>query len=254
MEDRPLTLLLGLAHPDDEVGAAGTVLAQRARGDRVVIVWLTRGELTDAYGNGVAPDEVARRRTALGEQAGRVLDAETRFLDFPDTRVRDTPEAVEEVAQLVAELRPDAVLTWGDAWHRGMRHPDHQRCGRVFRDAVTVARIRHRVRGRPPHRGFTPVFTYRDEYSALPATAVDVEPHLDAVRELARLYHDELSFGDPGWLEKRLRETGERWGAGWAEEFDAWETLPRLAGSLLPATPSDSLRHPEREEVVKRAL
>ena len=30
------TLLVGLAHPDDEVGAAGSILAQKARGDRVV--------------------------------------------------------------------------------------------------------------------------------------------------------------------------------------------------------------------------
>ena len=48
MEQR--TLLVGLAHPDDEVGAAGTILAQKARGDRVVVVWLTRGEMTEAFG------------------------------------------------------------------------------------------------------------------------------------------------------------------------------------------------------------
>lgn len=46
----PRTLLVALAHPDDELGAAGTILAQRALGDRVVILWLTLGEMTEALG------------------------------------------------------------------------------------------------------------------------------------------------------------------------------------------------------------
>ena len=29
-----------LAHPDDELGCAGTIAAQVERGDRVVVVWL----------------------------------------------------------------------------------------------------------------------------------------------------------------------------------------------------------------------
>ncbi len=57
----PRTLLVALAHPDDELGAAGTILAQRALGDRVVILWLTRGEMTEALGD-ASPADVARLR------------------------------------------------------------------------------------------------------------------------------------------------------------------------------------------------
>ena len=46
------TLLVALAHPDDEVGMVAAMQAQRARGDRVVLVWLTRGEMTEALGAG----------------------------------------------------------------------------------------------------------------------------------------------------------------------------------------------------------
>ena len=43
-EPSPPTLLAVLAHPDDEVLCAGTLLAQRAAGSRVVVLWLTRGK------------------------------------------------------------------------------------------------------------------------------------------------------------------------------------------------------------------
>ena len=119
------TLLVGMAHPDDEVGAAGTICAQVARGDRVVIVWLTRGEMTEAFGP-VSQEEVSRLREEHGRMAGEILGCETRFLDFQDTRVEATPDAARRVARLIAEVKPDGVLTWGDAWVRGMRHPDHQ--------------------------------------------------------------------------------------------------------------------------------
>ena len=77
------TLLVGLAHPDDEVGVAGTILAQKARGDRVVVVWLTRGEMTEAFGP-LPTHEVAARREEHGRRAGEILGVETRFMDMPD--------------------------------------------------------------------------------------------------------------------------------------------------------------------------
>ena len=46
---------LGIRHagsfsPRQWAAVAGTILAQRARGDRVILVWLTRGEMTEAFG------------------------------------------------------------------------------------------------------------------------------------------------------------------------------------------------------------
>lgn len=239
------TLLVALAHPDDEVGAAGTILAQRERGDRVVVVWLTRGEMTQAFGP-VPPEEVARRREELGAEAGRILGVETRFLDFPDTRVRATPAAAARFARVLAEVRPDGILTWGRGWVRGTRHPDHQATGKICRDAVTLARIAKVVEPLDPHRSFCPVFTFRDLHSPLPAVAVDVEAHLDTIYELAELYRREIGFGDREWLDGRLRGAGGRWGVAYAEEFDAWETGPGLVDALLPPVEADVLHHPDR--------
>jgi N-acetylglucosamine malate deacetylase 1 len=239
------TLLVGLAHPDDEVGAAGTILAQREHGSRVVIVWLTRGEMTEAFGP-IPTQEVAQRRMEQGRRAGEILGAETRFLDFPDTRLEATREAAVRVARLICEIRPTGLLTWGDGWTRGMRHPDHQACGRIFREAVTLARIAKVVAPLEPHRANVPIFTLRDVHSSLPAVAVDVEKHLARIHEVAGLYLQGVGFGDPDWLEHRLSQTGTRWGFEYAEEFDAWESLPGAVPALLPAPEIVGLMHPER--------
>jgi LmbE family N-acetylglucosaminyl deacetylase len=239
------TLVVGLAHPDDELGAAGAILAQRARGDRVVIVWLTRGEMTEAFGP-LPSDEVARRRTEQGHAAATILGAEARFLDFPDTRVAATPEAAAEVARVLAELRPDGLLTWGEGWTRGIRHPDHQAAGKIFRDALTLARIAKVVHPMPPHRATVPVFTYRDVHSTLPAVALDVAPYLEKIRELADFYYRGIGFGDPAWFRARLAANGAPWGLGFAEVFDAWESEPGVVEALLPAALPEGLLHPDR--------
>lgn len=242
------TLLVGLAHPDDEVGAAGTILAQRARGDRVVIVWLSRGEMTEAFGP-IPTEEVARRREEQGRRAGEILGVETRFLDFSDTRIVSTRDAAERVARLICEIQPTGLLTWGDAWVRGMRHPDHQECGRIFRDAVMLARIAKVVAPLAPHRLAVPVFTLRDVHSRLPAVGVDVTPYREGIGELARFYMQGVGFGDEGWFENRLRSTGEQWGCRYAEEFDAWETEGGArVDTLLPARLPETFVHPTRTE------
>ncbi len=49
-------------------------------------------------------------------------------------------------------------------------------CGRIVRDAITLARIKRVVEPAPPHRAEAPLFTYRGLHSGLPAVVVDVEP------------------------------------------------------------------------------
>ncbi|HET6763527.1 MAG TPA: PIG-L family deacetylase [Longimicrobiaceae bacterium] len=242
------TLLVGMAHPDDEVGAAGTILAQKARGDRVVLVWLTRGEMTEAFG-AIPPEEVARVREEHGRLAGEILGVETRFLDMPDTGVHADPAAARRVAQIIAEVKPDAVLTWGDAWGRGMRHPDHQASGKIFRDAITLGRIAKVVAPATPYRGAAPVFTYRGAHSTLPVVAVDVAPHVETIYRLAEFYRERIGFGDRTWVEQRLRAQGAPFGLEFAEVYDAWETAPGIYPSLLPAPFADGEHsHPDRAE------
>ena len=211
----------------------------------MVVLWLTRGEMTEAFGP-IGPEKVARRRERMGAEAGEILGVETRFLDLPDTRVQAIPAAAARVARVIAEVEPDGLLTWGDAWVRGARHPDHQATGVIARDAVTLARIAKVVDPLEPHREPCPVFTYRGMHSSLPAVAVDVGGHAETIFELAAYYRERIGFGDREWLEDRLRRGGAAWDVEYAEIFDAWETGGGLVETLLPPRRGDALLHPDR--------
>jgi LmbE family N-acetylglucosaminyl deacetylase len=227
------TLLVALSHPDDEVGCAGAVAAQAAAGDRVVMLFLTAGEMTEAFGP-IATEEVAGRRTAHAQQAGDILGAaEVRVLDFPDTRVEVSAAANYRVAREIAEIRPDAVITWGDAWIRGPRHPDHQATGTIVRNAVTIARIAKAVAPTPPHRAVAPIFTLRDPHSVLPTAAIDVTSQHAKIHELATFYRQYVNWPDAAWLDARLRAAGQTFGVEFAELFDAWDGEPGLRHTLI---------------------
>ncbi len=213
----------------------------------MVILYLTRGEATGAFGSKVPVSEVARRRVDLAAEAAAILDVEHRFLDLPDCGVRATPEHARSVAKVLAEVRPDGMVTWGDAWVKGMRHPDHQATGKIARDSVTLARIASVVGPASPHRGFCPVFTIRGAHSALPSVSVDVEPYIDDILRLADFYHRALGFGDRDWLLGRLRRAGAAAAQMFVEAFDAWESRDGVVSALLPATEAVAVAHPTRE-------
>lgn len=225
------TILVALTHPDDELGCAGTIARHTERGDRVVLTWLTKGGMTEAFGELPIP-EVEARRVAHGAEAARILGCEYHFFDLPDTAVEVTREAVVEVARFIAEVRPDAIITWGDAWVRGLRHPDHRNTGQIVRDAVTFARLSRITAPLPPHRDPAPIFTLRDVHSTLPPLAVDVTLVADRIEALAEHYRKEIGWPAADWLRERLEAMGREWGVGMAEVFDAWETPPGLADGV----------------------
>ena len=226
------TLLVVLAHPDDEIGCAGTIAAHAAAGNRVVLTFFTHGEMTEALGP-LSAEEVAALREEHAHEAGRLLGCEIRFLDYHDTRIECTADANYDVAKLIADVRPRAVLTWGDSWVRGMRHPDHQTTGLIVRNAVTLARIARVTAPLAPHRGAAPVFTLRDRNSSLPPVAIDVSAHLDQVYALGEFYRERVGWPPKEWHRDRLANAGRTYGVDAAEIFDAWESAPGLYSSLF---------------------
>lgn len=122
------TLLGVWAHPDDETFlSSGLMLDARERGDRVVVVTATRGELgTD--------DPVSWPADRLGAHRARELDAslavlgvtEHRWLGYADGSCPAVPEAAatDAVAAIVDEVRPDTIVTFGPDGFTG--HSDHR--------------------------------------------------------------------------------------------------------------------------------
>lgn len=124
-----LGTILGIwAHPDDEAYLSGGLMAMaRDRGSRVVCVTATRGEHGTPDPRAWPPDRLAAART---DELARCLEilgvAEHHWLDYGDGECAAVPasEAVAQLCELIAEVDPDTVLTFGPDGMTG--HPDHQ--------------------------------------------------------------------------------------------------------------------------------
>jgi LmbE family N-acetylglucosaminyl deacetylase len=141
-----LGTVLGIwAHPDDETYLCGGIMAAAVRsGSRVVCVTATRGELgsTDPDRWPVG-DALARVRTEELDNALRHLGVtEHHWLDYADGGCADVDaaKAVARLRDIVEEVQPDSVLTFGPDGMTG--HPDHQVVSRWTVEAVgTDARV-----------------------------------------------------------------------------------------------------------------
>ena len=118
------TLLVVLAHPDDESFSIGGTLARSvAEGKYVHLVVSTRGEAgipgKDAAETAVIREDELRRACAeLGIQ-------ELSMLGFEDGRLAAVHKdlAIARVLSIMRQFRPDVVITFGPDGISG--HPDH---------------------------------------------------------------------------------------------------------------------------------
>ena len=124
-------------HPDDEaIGCGGSLCLHASRGDRVVAVFLTSGELGLKH---VIPDEARRLRENEAAAAAEALGIqELVFLRQPDWCV------AEHIAEGATLLRP--VLTRETPAliylpHPREWHPDHQAALPLVQCALADARV-----------------------------------------------------------------------------------------------------------------
>jgi len=138
------------AHPDDETFCAGGTFARYAdQGAEITVVSATRGQAGQirdaAAGNRRTIAAVRERELRLACERFGV--AKVRCLDHVDGTLADAafPALVDEVAEIICELRPDVVITFGP--DGGYGHPDH-----VTISAVTTAACQRAAdpRYRPP--------------------------------------------------------------------------------------------------------
>ncbi|HZG93571.1 MAG TPA: PIG-L family deacetylase [Mycobacteriales bacterium] len=137
-----LGTILGIwAHPDDEAWLSAGLMARAVdAGSRIVCVTATRGELGVQDADRWPPERLADIRTAeLAETLAILGVEEHRWLDYPDGAVADVDadEAVERLVAVLAEVRPDTVLTMGPDGMTG--HIDHI----TVSDWVTAAVAQH---------------------------------------------------------------------------------------------------------------
>jgi len=124
-----LGTVLGIwAHPDDEAYLSGGLMAlARSHGARVVCTTATRGELGTSDPLSWPPERLAEERARELARSLEILGVgEHHWLGHRDGECADVPSdrAVEQLCEVIAEVRPDTVLSFGPDGITG--HSDHQ--------------------------------------------------------------------------------------------------------------------------------
>jgi len=124
-----LGTVLGVwAHPDDEAYlSAGLMAIARENGQRVVCVTATRGELGTPDPVTWPPERLAAERTVELTRSLEILGVhEHRWLGYHDGECAQVSalDAVARLAEVIDEVRPDTVLSFGPDGLTG--HPDHR--------------------------------------------------------------------------------------------------------------------------------
>jgi bacillithiol biosynthesis deacetylase BshB1 len=176
------------AHPDDvELGCGGTLAALSARGYRIGICDLTRGEA----GTRGTPET----RAAEALRAAEILGAAFRAtLDLGDGNLRTDRAAELEVIAVVRTARPRIVLApWVTA-----RHPDHARASKLVAEAAWYAGLRSLDTGLPAWRPQQVLY-----YASSPVASVSFLVDVTAVFEtkIRAIEAFRSQFHDPGSTE-----------------------------------------------------
>jgi N-acetylglucosamine malate deacetylase 1 len=209
------TVFACFAHPDDEVGALGTLANHVDRGDRVMLAWMTCGENT-SMSKGKTPAEVARERRVHGQEVGKIIGCEVAFFDYGDTQVQLTRDAAVHMGRFIAELKPDAIVTWDNF----NSHPDHRETSKIIMDGIRFARLPRIVEPHTPHRSELPVFQFVDRRSLDPIVYVDVSEQIDKILKAVAVYSEAFDWTD---VEERVRvrraSIGMECGVRYGEKF-----------------------------------
>jgi LmbE family N-acetylglucosaminyl deacetylase len=149
----PVRIIAFGAHPDDcDLGAGGLAALYAARGDKVKFVSLTNGDAGHQSQHG---DELAKRRRAEAQEAGRRIGIEYEVLDNHDGKLMPTLEVREQVIREIRQWKADIVI----APRPNDYHPDHRYTGVLVQDASYMVIVPNLVPDTPP-LSRNPIFLY----------------------------------------------------------------------------------------------
>jgi len=156
-EHTPLNVVAVFAHPDDEAGAVGTLMNHSDKGDNVFVILLTHGEnATSIKGT---HDEIKLVRQGHVNQIEKIVGAQYRLLDLPDSGVFPSVENAKKLAKIFKQLKPDIIITWGKSEGIGVGHPDHRYTYDITLDAISYARYNSNEDNLEPHRKPVSLYT-----------------------------------------------------------------------------------------------
>jgi bacillithiol biosynthesis deacetylase BshB1 len=238
----PFDILAVGAHPDDvELVMGGTVAGETARGRRVAILDLTRGECGSRGSPEIRIEEARAAARTLGA-------AHRETLELPDAGLQPVPEQRDTVLAVVRRLRPRVVLTQ----HWDQRHPDHAAASRIVYEACFFAGLRNYrpdlgAAWRP--RKLAYAVTMTEVTDIRPSFVVDITPVWDTKLQAIAAYQSQWT-PPPGETEKlpldlfreRVELAGRRHGQRIGVPYgEAWVTREPLVVDDLLALEGESL-------------
>ncbi|NLT73004.1 MAG: bacillithiol biosynthesis deacetylase BshB1 [Chloroflexi bacterium] len=188
------------AHPDDiELGCGGTLIKMGDVGRSVVLVDLTRGEMSTRGTPETRAVEAEAARTILGAQL-RVN------LGLQDGNLTNSPDARFRIARVVRQYRPRLVLL---PYHQD-RHPDHYHASELIYEGVFSAGLERLSTGqqsfRPPR-----LMYYMSWYEFEPTFVVDISAQYERKMEAIEAYGSQFRADDPSFQQTRLTSDAYRW-------------------------------------------
>jgi N,N'-diacetylchitobiose non-reducing end deacetylase len=131
------TIMLLIAHPDDETRSSGTLAKLVKAGNKVVIVIATNGD-KGTHDASVSPIQIAETRRQEMTRTAEILGVEVVWLGFPDGSLEASPNLKEAVFRVIRQYRPNVFITF-DPFKKYDEHSDHMTIGRVGFGAAYLA-------------------------------------------------------------------------------------------------------------------
>lgn len=213
------------AHPDDiELGCAGTLINHTKKGDKVILVDLTQGELGSRG--------TIETRYSEAKNAAAIIKATAREnLKFRDGFFQNDEQHQLELIKIIRKYKPNVVI--GNAYYD--RHPDHGRASQLIEDACFLSglsKIETELEGiaqeswRPAR-----VFHYIQDRHIEPDFIVDISDSMEEKMDAVMAYHTQFVsdnegpktyINQPGFIESiknRASYFGHFIGAEYGEGF-----------------------------------
>jgi len=188
------------AHPDDiELGCGGTLIKLTDQGHSVVLVDMTRGEMSTR-----GTIETREREAAAAAQIIGAVAREN--LELPDGHVRASEEARRRVAEVVRTYRPRVVFV---PYYED-RHPDHVHTSQVVYEGIFAAGLTRFETERAAYRPSQVVY-YMGWYEFAPTFVVDITEQFDRKMEAIYAYSTQFTANDPSYRQTRLTSLEHKW-------------------------------------------
>jgi N-acetylglucosamine malate deacetylase 1 len=186
-------LLVFGPHPDDlEIGLGGTIAKHAARGHRVGLCDLTRGEL----GTNGTPEQ----RVEESEAARAVLGASWREnLQLPDGDIGGDPSHLRAIVDLIRRAHPKTIAV---PYGRD-RHPDHVAASRLLTRAAFLSGLaRYGAPGQKWRADWLLYYFIND--STRPSFVVDVSEQYEIKRAALACHRSQFASPSTGAAPTRL--------------------------------------------------